>query len=406
MTRRPLRARLRSAAGFTIIELMITSVIMMAVTGAIFTLMNPAQGTFQTQPEVSDMQQRLRVGVDALSRDLSMAGAGTYSGTAVGALGNFFAPILPYRQGGLSPDAPGTYKTDTITVAYVPPTSSQTTIAPPGMPQPSAEIKVNAQPGCPIVQGQRDQLCGFKDGMRAVIFDDTGSYDTFTITNVQGAANPPHFQHRLDTFSKSYGADAYIAQVATHTYYLKTDNAANTYQLMHYDGDLTDLPVVDNVVALQFDYYGEPAGPSLVPPPPDSTIRATYGPKPPKLGVDGGNGYAAGENCTFFVDPENGQQATRLAILSAEQGLVHLTAGQLTDGPWCPSATAPNRFDADLLRIRAIKVKLRVQVGLASLRGPAGVLFTHAGTSAGGNRWVPDQEIKFDISPRNLNLGR
>ncbi len=406
MTRRSVRARLRSAAGFTIIELMITSIIMMAVTGAIFTLLNPAQGTFQAQPEVSDMQQRLRVGVDAISKDLIMAGAGTYSGASgtTGALVNFFPPILPYRAGNLNPDPPGSFKTDTISITYVPPTSSQTTISDP-MPQPSAEIKVKAQPGCPVTQGQPDQLCGFKEGMRALIFDDTGAYDSFNITNVQGAASPPHFQHRLDTFSKSYGSGARIAQVATHTYYFKADSTAGTYQLMHYDGDETDLPVVDNVVALQFEYYGEPAAPVLVTDT-DGTTRTTYGPKPPALGVSGGNGYANGENCAFMIDPVSGQQVPRLATLGPTQALVHLTATELTDGPWCPSAAAATRYDADLLRIRSVKVKLRVQVGLASLRGPAGVLFSHAGTSTGGNRWVPDQEIRFDISPRNLNLGR
>ena len=47
--------------------------------------MNPAQGTFRVQPEVSDLQQRLRVGIDTLQKDLVMAGAGTYNGEAAGA---------------------------------------------------------------------------------------------------------------------------------------------------------------------------------------------------------------------------------------------------------------------------------------------------------------------------------
>ena len=32
--------------------------------------------------------------------------------------------------------------------------------------------------------------------------------------------------------------------------------------------------------------------------------------------------------------------------------------------------------------------------------------FTNAGTSSGGYKLVPDQAIRFDVSPRNLNLGR
>jgi hypothetical protein len=78
----------------------------------------------------------------------------------------------------------------------------------------------------------------------------------------------------------------------------------------------------------------------------------------------------------------------------------------LTDGPWCPNAVATNRFDADLLRVRKIRVTLRVQSALASLRGPAGTLFLKGGTARAGERFVPDLEVQFDIAPRNMNLGR
>jgi hypothetical protein len=40
------------------------------------------------------------------------------------------------------------------------------------------------------------------------------------------------------------------------------------------------------------------------------------------------------------------------------------------------------------------------------MRGPAGTLFHRAGTSGAGQHYVPDQEISFDITPRNMNLGR
>ena len=65
---------------------------------------------------------------------------------------------------------------------------------------------------------------------------------------------------------------------------------------------------------------------------------------------------------------------------------------------------ARNRFDADLLRIRRVRVTLRVQTAVASLRGPAGVLFTNGGLSRSGGRSVPDLEMQFDVTPRNLNL--
>ncbi len=83
-----------------------------------------------------------------------------------------------------------------------------------------------------------------------------------------------------------------------------------------------------------------------------------------------------------------------------------LTQAMLTNWPWCPDNTFPTRFDADLLRLRKVGVKLRVQVPSAELRGPAGVLFSHAGTSVDGRTRVPDQEIRFEVTPRNFNLGR
>ena len=93
-------------------------------------------------------------------------------------------------------------------------------------------------------------------------------------------------------------------------------------------------------------------------------------------------------------------------VLSGGAVLVPLTAPMLTDGPWCPDAVNPNRFDADLLRIRRVAVTLRVESAAASLRGPAGPLFARPGSSSGGEAFVPDQEIRFDVAPRNLNLER
>ena len=127
----------------------------------------------------------------------------------------------------------------------------------------------------------------------------------------------------------------------------------------------------------------------------------TYGPKPSAVAVAP---WGAFENCLFSA---GAIPAPKLPVLGAgTQALVALTAAHLTDGPFCPNDTNANRWDADLLRIRKVGVTLRVQTAVAALRGPAGVLFTRGGTSSGGVKWVPDQELHFDISPRNLNLGR
>jgi hypothetical protein len=50
-------------------------------------------------------------------------------------------------------------------------------------------------------------------------------------------------------------------------------------------------------------------------------------------------------------------------------------------------------------------VTLRVQAALASMRGPASLLFMNGGTAT-GTHIIPDQEVTYDVTPRNMNLGR
>jgi hypothetical protein len=394
------RRRLDGEAGFTITEMLVATAIMLTVTGAVFSLLNPAQGLYKTQPEVSDIQQRMRVGTDTLSTELRMAGAGTYAGSGAGSLFNYFAPLMPYKI-NTDPAAGVFYRSDAISMVYVPTTSAQTTIRD-AMPQNSRELKVNAQANCP--ENKHEALCGFDEGMQVMIFDPNGAWDPLIITNVQDPALHLQFEGDL---SQSYEAGSWITALSSHTYYLKTDVATNTYQLMHFNGWKTDVPILDNVVKLEFIYFGEPLPPALLPGKSLSDTLGpftTYGPKPPVLGVDNTrDAWGPGENCAFMV--QGGQHVPRLAMLAAANTQIELPPAILADGPWCPDGVSTRRFDADILRIRRVRIKLRVQVAQASMRGPAGVLFTRGGT-ARGDRFVPDQEISFDVTPRNLNLGR
>ena len=144
----------------------------------------------------------------------------------------------------------------------------------------------------------------------------------------------------------------------------------------------------------------------------------SYGPRPPLPTVDSaGDDWGMGENCTFRLS--GGVQVGRLADwgggAAAVAALVPIPYTQLNDGPWCPGVTnaagalLSSRFDADMLRVRRVRVTLRVQAGAEGLRGanPAGqVLFIHPGPARQGGRIVPDQEIRFEVTPRNMNVGR
>jgi prepilin-type N-terminal cleavage/methylation domain-containing protein len=388
---------LRQEDGFTLIEMLVSTAIMLTVTAGIFTVMNPSGGLFQAQAEMADVQQRLRVGVDTLKHDLLMAGGGAYSGSHSGALNRFFAPVQPRRIGFLAAydDTPETFRSDAITLFYVSSTSAQTTLSA-AMPATSAELKVDHPPNCPP-----KDLCGFEEGMQILLYDDTGSFEPLTMTYVQGGVGRME-RNRQGPLSNSYAAGAKIVEAQHHVYWLDR----TTDQLMHYDGYLTPAAVVDNVVALDFEYHGDPDPPALRRPGIDRST--TYGTAPPPLGVEQPP-WPAGENCTMTV--VGGRQRSRLPALGEPGGgLVQMTEASLTDGPWCPAADNPNRFDADLLRVRKIRVSLRVQSGSPEFRSSIGTdrdaLFLKPGTSRGGYRQVPDQAIRFDVTPRNLNLGR
>ena len=398
-----MNARQGSAAGFTVVEALISTIIMAAVTAAVFAVLDPSRGMFQAQPEMSDMQQRLRVGVDTLAHDLTMAGAGAYSGSQSGGLIGYFAPILPFRQGQTPAydDGAGVFRTDALTILYVSSTAAQTTIRG-GMASASSTITVNVDSGCPLSGASVDPVCGFKANVsNVVVYDTTGAFDTFAVTSVNAAAGALTLQHtQQGTSSKAYPDRAKIVEAVRHVYYLDAVNQ----QLMHYDGVSTASAVLDNVVGLSFEYYGEPEPPVFLAPGVDQTV--TYGPAPPAPGVTQ-TPWPAGENCTWQMS--GGQQVTRLASLGTT-GLVALTAAQLTDGPWCPDASNTNRYDADLLRIRKVRVTVRLQTGNAALRGSVATgnaaLFANAGAATSAARTVADQSLRFDVSPRNMNLGR
>ena len=244
-----------SQAGFTIAELLVSMGIMLLVVAGLFSILSPAEGASRAQPEVSDMQQRMRIAVDVLVNDLIMAGAGVYSGSqarSAGPLSNVFAPIVPYRAGRLNPDVPGTFRSDTITVVYVPETAVQTTISAAILPG-SNDLKVNVEPGCP----SGDPLCGLQTGMQVVIFDSIGAMNTFAVAGVQGSAATLH--RNGPDFAHSYEPLATIAQIRMCTYYLKSDDVADSSELMVYDGNQSDVPLVDDVVGLAFSTMATPS---------------------------------------------------------------------------------------------------------------------------------------------------
>jgi prepilin-type N-terminal cleavage/methylation domain-containing protein len=100
--------------GLTFIELVVSMAIMAAVTASMFAFVHAARHAFEIDLERADMQQRTRVSMDMLYRDLVMAGAGLQT-----------PAVAPFRRGDDNPDPPGSVFANRISVRYVPADASQ-----------------------------------------------------------------------------------------------------------------------------------------------------------------------------------------------------------------------------------------------------------------------------------------
>ncbi|MBI2833127.1 MAG: hypothetical protein HYX76_01710 [Acidobacteria bacterium] len=364
-----LGTQLGTESGFTLIEMVVSVGIMVLVTGAIFQMLGSNTNTFRAQPEVADMQQRLRVAADMISKDLMDAGAGPERGIGAGPLSLYFPPIRPGRTGATSPDGELTASANRISIVYVPQTRAQAVVASDLAMTTSDIVLRTLDPGCPA-----GTPCGFANGMRAAIYDTStvgAGYDLFSVTG-STATTLQHASPNV-AFTKAYPKDfSRVVEVQHHVYYLDTENR----RLMHYDGFQGDFPLVDNVVGLNFTYYADPDPNSV--------------PKPP----------AGQANCVY----EAGTPPVPLLANLGGSTPQPLTLAQLTDGPVCGSGVT--RFDGDLLRIRKVRVTIGVQVGRDDLRGSDSTKFSQVGTMKTAALQVPDYKMSFEIAPRNLNFGR
>jgi prepilin-type N-terminal cleavage/methylation domain-containing protein len=75
--------KVTSDQGFSLVEVLVALVITLIVMSAVFGLLVRGQRGFQREPEIADMNQNTRFGLDMISRDLAMAGYRTPPDIAV-----------------------------------------------------------------------------------------------------------------------------------------------------------------------------------------------------------------------------------------------------------------------------------------------------------------------------------
>ncbi len=96
----------------------------------------------------------------------------------------------------------------------------------------------------------------------------------------------------------------------------------------------------------------------------------------------------------------DGRYESRLTLLGAANAPIEIAQAQLTDGPWCPDAGAPKRFDVDFFEYDASDSRFESRPRSRASRS-VGPLFLRGGTARAGRRYVPDLEIQLDVTPRN-----
>jgi hypothetical protein len=295
---------------------------------------------------------------------VSAAGSGPAYGRLAGSLARAFPPVVPRRIGLTGTDAFTVARADVITILWSPSPwrAAETSVVIAGD---APTLAVKDAPNCGGVP-----LCGLADAASVLIFDQSGRHAAYTLTSVAG---PTATLRPLQPTPSSFGPGAVVLPIESRTYLL--DSTAR--QLRSYDGYLSDAVVADDVVGLEVEYLGEG--------------RPPVWPRP-----------ADGEaNCLF--DSAGNPTASLSTLAPAGDSLAPLPMEIFTDGPWC--GEGDRRFDVDLMRIRAIRIRLRLQATVDRFRA-TGLDFRRPGTNQRPLSAVPDLSMVTEVTPWNLNPGR
>jgi hypothetical protein len=356
----------RLDVGFSLVEVLVATAITIAVTALTCGLALEAHQAWRADGARADLQQRGRVASDMLARTLLGAGIGPQTGSAKGPLIRSLAPIVPRRTGRLGADPASVVRSDAFTVVTAVPEAEHGMLLVP-FASGEAAIEISPAPACDL------PACGFSEGHTALVFDGNGNHDLFTVLRVTGWTLS--LRHQGGGSHPVYPRGSPVLAVEPSTFYL--DRAART--LRRYDGDASDLPVVDDVVDMEVRYYGDIRPPRLPMPRPGAS------------------------NCLY--DATGAYRSVLLPVLpAAGSDQAVLSEADLTDGPWCGDGS--NRFDADLLRVRRVRVAVRLQAADPAVRGSDAIWFREPGSARRPAMLVSDSIVIVDTAPRNLRGGR
>lgn len=342
-------------SGVTLVEVLVALMMALALIGVVGNALPPLLDQVRAVPEEIDIHQRARAASAIVRAAIVTAGAGADL-IAAGPLVRHVPGVWPRR---LVTDVPGSAFADRVSVVRVPELAPQAPLASPLAPGDVA-VRLSAHPACGV-----DAACGFRRGDLLIV---TGADGAMALGEISAIAGP--VLTLVSAVDQAVGLPADVALV--HTTTLMADAARR--QMRRIDDLGPSQPAVEEVVGMRVRYYGSPAPPR----------------HPAVPGVD---------TCAVAADG-----APRLGLLGPVPGPpIEITVAQLLDGPWCGQGSW--QFDADLLRVRAVRVALKLQAGPASLRGRDPLRFALPGTSWRTTQQVRDLDVDVFVPAPNLAWG-
>lgn len=373
----------RPVRGFTVVELLVSAAIVLSVMGVALVVLAQGRDSLERDGTGIESAQRLRAGLEVLTHDVGLAGAGPEADSWSLSLAHAAPAVELLRPTGVG--AADGERFQALRVISAPRDAAHGRLADSGGS--GAALRLAPPPECPALPA-----CGFQAGMTVIVYDGSGAFDLATVSAVDPAlasiaVDPP--------VGRVYPGGAIVSEVGVSMF--EVDVAADGSGRLMRRTTGAAQPMVDAVVAFTVAALGE-----ATPPSPGRGPRSppTYGPVPPLPGIDDPRDpWAAGENCTMTRDAD-GAPLARLPALAGSGALIALGPAQLDDGPWCP-ASGGGVYDADLFRLRRLDLRLRVESAAARLRGPASALFTRGGHGR-PTTWVPDLELRVSVTLPNL----
>lgn len=306
------------------------------------------------QPSGADLDQRLRAVSSVVRTALEHAGLGPVAGEEPGALQARVPAVLPRRTGGPTPDPATSAWRDRLTVMA----ARRGAVAVPlavAMASPDSLMTYDNGPPCPPLDGR----CGFRPAQAALVDDRFATFDLARLT----VAEPGILGVAPGALSKAYSPAASARVLPVEVTQLRYD--VGRRQLRMADGFGNEMPFVDEVAGVEFEYFGDAHPPAS--------------PRPP-LGT---------ASCLFAAD------GTSLLpeLAGGAGGPVRLGLNTLADGPFCGEGAL--RYDADLLRVRRIVARIRLAPATSVRQDGHGALA----------RLIQQREVVVDVTFRNVPSG-